>query len=111
MSLARAFFAAGAHAVLASQWPLRDDEAASLVRELYRELATGLSVSEALAAASRRLAQRGAPTAAWAGLVLLGDGELRPVRRRQPGLVPAWLTALLFVIVMAAVVWKVRSRQ
>lgn len=76
LSLARAFFEAGAHAVVASLWPLRDDEAAALVERLYRHLATGAGTSAALRAAQLEAMEDGLPPAAWAGLVVLGDASL-----------------------------------
>jgi type VI protein secretion system component VasK len=42
-------------------------------------LGHGASVGAALAAARRAAFQAGAPTAAWAGLVVLGDGDFVPV--------------------------------
>lgn len=76
LSLARAFFEAGAHAVVASLWPLRDDEAAALVERFYRHLATGAGTSAALRAAQLEAMEDGLPPAAWAGLVVLGDASL-----------------------------------
>lgn len=78
MGLARAFFRAGAHTVVGSLWPLRDDEAADLVSDLAGELGRGRSVSAALAAAQSSRIEAGAPVASWAGLVVLGDGDLVP---------------------------------
>jgi DNA-directed RNA polymerase subunit beta' len=46
--LARSFFAAGAHAVIGSRWPLRDADAAQLFDSFYRHLTHGASLSEAL---------------------------------------------------------------
>lgn len=84
LSLARAFFQAGAATVVATLWPLRDDEAAPLVSSIYRELGAGRSVAEALARAQRRAIAAGAPTAAWAGVVALGAGDLVPVPEAVP---------------------------
>jgi tetratricopeptide (TPR) repeat protein len=79
MSLARAFFQAGAHTVVASFWPLRDDEAASLFDRFYHHLGDGRSVAEALRLAQGDRIRAGAPAAAWAGLVVHGDGDLVPL--------------------------------
>jgi CHAT domain-containing protein len=79
MGLARGFFQAGARAVVGSLWPLRDDEAERIVRGLYRHLAEGRSVAAALATARREAIHDGRPAAAWAGLVVLGDGDAVPV--------------------------------
>lgn len=106
-SLARAFFRAGARAVVASLWRLEDDEAAAFFDLFYRALADGESVAGAVARARRELRRDGAPAAAWAGVVVLGDGGMVPV----PGGVSRsgrWW-ALLWVSVVAAallVVWR-----
>jgi CHAT domain-containing protein len=79
MGLSHGFFQAGSRAVLGGLWPLRDDETADLVTDLARHLARGSSLGEALATARRERIEAGAPTASWAGLVLVGDGSFRPV--------------------------------
>jgi CHAT domain-containing protein/tetratricopeptide (TPR) repeat protein len=95
MSLARAFFQAGAHTVVASLWRLRDDEAADLFDRFYRHLGKGRSVAAALQAAQREMIRDGAPAAAWAGLVVLGDGDLVPLPGGRKGWsVPVWAWAL-----------------
>ena len=78
LSLARAFFEAGAHAVVGSRWPLRDADAAALFDTFYRHLADGASLSEALKATQDEARAAGRPATSWAGLVLLGNGDLRP---------------------------------
>jgi MYXO-CTERM domain-containing protein len=78
LGLARAFFQAGARVVVGSLWPLRDDEARSLVGAFYRRLAEGRSVAESLALARRDRLLAGAPAAEWAALVVLGDGDAVP---------------------------------
>jgi CHAT domain-containing protein len=78
LSLARSFFEAGAQAVIGSRWPIRDEDAAWLFEAFYERLGQGASLSEALKAAKTRAIETGRPTAAWASLVLLGDGEFRP---------------------------------
>ncbi len=91
MSLARAFFQAGAHTVVASLWPLRDDEAADFFERFYRHLGQGRSVAAALQAAQRDLIAEGAPGAAWAGLVVLGDGDVMPLPGGRKGWsLPLW---------------------
>jgi tetratricopeptide (TPR) repeat protein len=79
LGLSRAFFQARARVVVGSLWPLRDDESASFFAEFYRQLAEEKPVAAALAAASRARIADGAPAAAWAGLVVLGDGARVPV--------------------------------
>lgn len=78
MGLARAFFQAGTHTVVASLWPLRDDHGAALFDRFYHHLAKGRSVAAALQAAQRDRFEAGAPLEAWAGVVALGDGSRVP---------------------------------
>ncbi len=95
LSLARAFFQAGARAVVASLWPLRDDEAAALFEPFYRHLGRGASVAGALGAAQQERIEAGLPAAAWAGVVVLGDGALVPLPGGRPRAVSAsWLLGL-----------------
>jgi CHAT domain-containing protein len=113
MSLARAFFQAGAHGVIASLWPLRDDESAALFDRFYRRLADGATVGQALHGARREAIEAGEPAAGWAGLVVLGDGGAVPVpggRRGVPGGALAASAAVL-LIVAAVLVWRVRRRR
>ena len=84
LSLARAFFEAGAHAVVGTRWPLRDADAAALFDTFYRHLGGGASLSEALRATREEARAAGRPAAAWAGLVLLGNGDLRPFLGTRP---------------------------
>ena len=79
LSLARAFFEAGATTVVGSLWPVRDDATAELVDRFYHHLAMGETVAAALVAAQRDLLEGGAPAADWAGLMVLGDGERVPL--------------------------------
>jgi tetratricopeptide (TPR) repeat protein len=85
MGLARAFFEAGSRAVVGSLWPLRDDETAALIRDFASGLARGRTVAESLAGAQRAAIASGTPAAAWAGLVVLGDGDFVPVPTIGPG--------------------------
>jgi CHAT domain-containing protein len=109
VGLARAFFVAGARAVIGSLWPLQDDEAARLMQEFSRHLARGSSLGEALTAARTARMRAGDPPAAWAGIVLLGDGDYVPIPEggqwlyRLSGLLP-WLigAAVLAALVTVA---------
>ena len=91
MSLARAFFQAGAATVIGSRWPLADDEAERLSASFYRALAQGQTAGRALREARREAAEAGLPPAAWAGLVLMGDSAfaLPAALRRPPRALPA----------------------
>ncbi len=92
MSLARAFFQAGAATVIGSRWPLADDEAERLSGSFYRALAKGESAGRALRQARREAADSGLPPAAWAGLVLMGDPAftLPLALQRPPRSIPVW---------------------
>jgi len=95
MSLARAFFQAGAHTVVASLWRLRDDEAADFFDRFYRHLGRGISVAAALRAAQSDMIAEGFPAAAWAGIVVLGDGDIVPLPGGRKGWnVPVWAWVL-----------------
>ncbi|MFP3939977.1 MAG: CHAT domain-containing protein [Thermoanaerobaculia bacterium] len=114
MSVGRAFFQAGAHSVIASLWPLRDDESAAQFRRFYRHLARGLTVAEALHAARREAIDRGEPAAAWAGLVLLGNGDVAPAPEalgRRPDLRLRVLLVSAGVVLLAVAVIFVRRRK
>ncbi|MFL6289608.1 MAG: CHAT domain-containing protein [Thermoanaerobaculia bacterium] len=115
MGLARAFFQAGAHTVVASLWPLRDDEGAALFDRFYRHLGQGRSVAAALQAAQRDRMEAGAPAVAWAGVVVLGDGDRVPVPGgRGPGWA-VWLAAAVLASVIGLLLWRriagARSRR
>jgi CHAT domain-containing protein len=107
LGLSRGFFQAGAHAVIGSLWPLRDDDAASLMGEFSKEVARGGSLAGALAAAQRTAIDAGTPTGAWAGWVVLGDGEIVPVPggvARIGGVREAIVWALAALVMTAALV-------
>ena len=78
LSLARAFFQAGARAVVGTRWRIRDEDGAELFDAFYEHLAEGASLSEALARTKRDAIARGRPADAWGSLILLGDGAARP---------------------------------
>lgn len=109
MGLARAFFQAGAHTVVASLWPLRDDDGAALFDRFYRHLSKGTSVAAALQAAQRDRMDDGAPAEAWAGVVVLGDGDRVPVPGgRGPGWT-VWVLGLIAVLAAALLVRRYRK--
>ena len=78
--LARAFFAAGARAVLATHWPVADDETTRLMRRYFRRLR---DEDEDFATALRRAQDvlRAEPSTShpvfWAPFVLIGDAAQR----------------------------------
>jgi CHAT domain-containing protein len=78
LSLARGFFAGGASAVIGTLSRVRDDDQRALFHAFYSELRQGVSVGEAMAAAKRSLIRAGAPPAAWANVIVMGDSTVRP---------------------------------
>jgi CHAT domain-containing protein len=112
LSLARAFFEAGAHAVIGTRWPLRDEDGAVLFEMFYRHLAGGASLSDALRATREEARTAGRPASAWAGLVLIGNGDLRPLAaRRAPATSSRQLLAPLAALAILAVLGIALSRH
>jgi CHAT domain-containing protein len=112
VGLARAFFQAGARAVVGSLWPLRDAEAAELVEDLARHLGRGESVGGALTLASRARIEAHAPTATWAGLVVLGDADVVPLpggRHPSSDRLPLFLVAFALVAIGLVLVLRLRK--
>ncbi|HET9155129.1 MAG TPA: CHAT domain-containing protein, partial [Myxococcaceae bacterium] len=99
MSLARAFFGAGAAAVVGTLDRAHDDEAGVFFSATYRALARGISVGDAVATAKRDGIRSGAPPAAWADVVVLGDAEVHPRAREPVGLVPLALGGVILSVV------------
>jgi len=94
MSLARAFFSAGATAVVGTLDRARDDEAGAFFSSMYAALARGATIGEAVTAAKRDAIHQGAPAAAWSGVVLLGDAQARPRAREPWSLLPLGLAVM-----------------
>lgn len=119
LSLARAFLQGGARAVVGSLWPVEDEEAADLLGRFYRHLGRGDSVARALALAQRETLKAGAPAAAWAGWIVLGDGgavvspegsSRGAALRRLTGWL-GWVLALVLVLAAtAAAIRRYRRR-
>ena len=106
IGLARGFFQAGAHAVVGSLWPIQDRQTADLIESFYRHLRDGQTVSRALTLAKRERIAAGAPAADWAGVVLSGLGDLRPVVEPGSGAGLDWLAwAVALGAIVAAAVW------
>ncbi len=105
LGLARAFFQAGAQAVLGSLWDLDDQEAKILIEAFYVHLTEGLSSQEALKLAQAELRDAGAPAAAWAGVVVLGDGTLRPVTKRVDWRMLGAISLMLLAFLVLFAFW------
>lgn len=75
-SLVRPFIAAGARAVVANLWAVDDTSSSRLMREFYRELASGVDIGEALRRAKLALIAKFGPAATpqlWSGVLAFGD--------------------------------------
>ena len=114
LSLARAFFQAGARAVVGTRWRIRDEDAAELFDAFYSRLAAGASLSEALARAKQQAIARGRPAAAWGSLILLGDGAATPfaTAARRPSVdrgLLMWVLLAVVLLVSALIFTRVRE--
>lgn len=72
LSLSWAFLAAGAAAVLSSQWPVADGDALPLIESLYAALLRGDDPALALALAQREAIAAGMATQLWGGMLAFG---------------------------------------
>jgi CHAT domain-containing protein len=74
LSVARGFLAAGAPSVIATLWPIDDEEAAVFFPRLHGHLAAGLAPAEALRRTQMELMHRpSASTALWAAVQNIGN--------------------------------------
>lgn len=113
MSLARAFFLAGARTVVASLQRIDDAEARDLFVRFHRHLVAGRSVAAALQAAQREIyEEQGASAAftntAWANMVVLGDGSWTPLVPRSRLSWPVWTgtVIMLYLLSIGIRVWR-----
>lgn len=77
-SLVRPFIAAGARTVVANLWAADDTFSLALMREFYRQLASGVDVAEALREAKLHMLELFGPRATpqlWSGVLAYGDGS------------------------------------
>lgn len=72
VSLAQAFFFAGAHTVVASLWPVEDASTADFMRRFYFHLDAGAGVARSLRAAQCEMAAAGYTAYQWAPFVAVG---------------------------------------
>jgi CHAT domain len=119
LSLARAFLEAGAHAVIGTRWPIRDQDAAAFFDAFYRRLGEGASLSEALRRAKADSIEAGRPAAVWASVVILGNGDFRPFSqgraaaslRLRPTVALSVIAALLLALTVFRAVSQRRRRS
>jgi CHAT domain-containing protein len=72
MSLARSFLVTGSDAVIGSLWDIDDQAAGRLFEALYRQLAAGHSVADALRNAQLEISRRHPDARHWAGFQVYG---------------------------------------
>jgi CHAT domain-containing protein len=76
IGLSRAFFYAGAPALVVSLWAVNDDSTALLMQHFYQALREGYSVAEALRRAQLHLMARFPHAYYWASFTASGDGRV-----------------------------------
>lgn len=73
VGMARAFFFAGARALIATLWQVPDETTSRLVNLVYRNLGHGCTLAHALRRAQLKMSKAGYPTYDWAGFVVMGN--------------------------------------
>jgi CHAT domain-containing protein/tetratricopeptide (TPR) repeat protein len=86
---------AGARALVATEWRIRDRDVVDFVDAFYAELARGRAVADALRGAKLRAIRRGDPLRTWAAFTAIGD-PLVVVPLRAPR--DSWWTGLARVL-------------
>jgi CHAT domain-containing protein len=114
LSLARAFFEAGARTVIANLGSVRDEESAALFDRFYRHIEEGLPAGAALTLAKRERIRAGAPAASWASYQLLGDSGTTPGVARagwsRNSMFAASLVGLAGLCLLGRRLWRRRAR-
>lgn len=80
VGFARAWFHAGARALVLSLWPVEDSATAELMRDLYEALCAGVRLPEALRRAGLALRSARPHPWHWAGFVAVGDPTFQLVQ-------------------------------
>lgn len=111
LSLARAFQIGGASAVVASLWPIRDDQAADFFEVFYEHLGAGEPVARSLALAQSDLRDRGYPPQAYEGYVVIGDGSMKFQPRKSSSVLVILLLALPLMLGVTAFVLSRKRRR
>ena len=101
--LTAALLEAGARSIIATSWRVGDESTVRFVERLYRELASGKPVVEALRATKLASLRDGAPPSVWAAFTVVGDPMVVvPVRRPTFGRLWWAGTGSLVVLLIAA---------
>ncbi len=108
--LVRAFLEAGARAVVATSWAVRDRDAAAWFAAFYERLGEGSTVAAAARDAASHLRAEGRPLEAWAAPTVYGDGAARPLPARA-GVNPLGISGLsgAFLLLLAGL-FRLRGR-
>ncbi|HEY4648424.1 MAG TPA: CHAT domain-containing protein, partial [Gemmatimonadales bacterium] len=105
-------FQAGAHAVVATRWEVGDRDALDFVRVLYRHLAEGETVGEALRLAKLDSMRDHAPAQQWAAFTLTGDPLVRIPLRAPSGWRSVRILALIAaLVILGSTVYWLRTRS
>jgi CHAT domain-containing protein len=73
ISVARAFLSTGVPSVVASLWPIDDEEAARFFPRFHEHLASGVSAAEALRAAQLEWIRKSGSPSLWAAVQVIGS--------------------------------------
>lgn len=104
------FLRAGARSVVASRWRIGDDRTRDLMVRLYRGLARGATVGEALRDARLEAWKGGAPASQWAAFTLVGNPGVR-IPLREPSPRWPWILAVLIAGSAALLGWRAAARR
>jgi len=103
---------AGARSVVATQWEIGDRNAVRLVESLYRHLAEGKAVAEALRLAKLDGIRNQVPAREWAAFTAVGDPSVQvPLRRPAWWSTRPWLLLLLGGAMGSALFYLLRIRS
>jgi hypothetical protein len=104
--LSSAFLSAGVPAVMATLWAVDDRTTARLMERFYEELADGQTVAGALRYAQISLGNDPETQHPyfWAGVVLVGDGEVRVELSRRHNRLPYLLMGLFLLVLLGLAV-------
>lgn len=72
LGLARGFLSAGAHSLVLSLWTVSDEATTRLMKEFYKNIQRGCTVSTSLAQAQRKFIRENAHPYYWSPFVLIG---------------------------------------
>ena len=110
LSLASAFFYAGAESVVQSLYRLSDGASNYLMKAFYEGLSKDDSKSQALRSAKLGwldrpdIADRNKHPFYWSGLVLYGDDD--PIHRSSAAFSPLWIVAGFFTLLLIVLLYK-----